>query len=120
MFLKDFHPLTGLTITKKNGVQRTKKGIVEINGHKYERKWILNEGENIIDGCGVIIYSDGDRYDGYFQYNKLNCRGRMIYASGTVYEGEWKDDNRHGKGNYTHLDGLRYEGEWFEDKRHGT
>ena len=47
-------------------------------------------------------------YEGFWQDNKANGKGRLIHADGDVYDGHWKDDKAHGFGVYSHLDGARY------------
>lgn len=87
------------------------------NGAKYQGEWI--KGSEVRQGKGIQIWSDGSKYEGWWQNNKANGKGRLIHADGDVFEGEWKDDKAHGKGIYSHLDGAKYDGEWQEDRQHG-
>ena len=36
---------------------------------------------------GINIYSNGERYDGYWKNGKRNGPGRMIFANGDYHEG---------------------------------
>lgn len=74
------------------------------------------QGEQIRQGKGVQVWSDGSKYEGWWRDNKANGKGRLIHADGDVYEGEWKDDKAHGQGTYSHLDGAQYNGQWKEDR----
>lgn len=39
-----------------------------------------------------------------------NGCGRLIHSCGDVYEGDWVDDKAEGKGVYLHSDGSMYTG----------
>jgi len=43
----------------------------------------------------------------------------IIFNNGNKYEGQMKDRKFHGKGKYTYVNGDYYEGEWLNDKEHG-
>tara|TARA_B100001079_G_C16078844_1_gene369003 strand:+ start:176 stop:403 length:228 start_codon:yes stop_codon:yes gene_type:complete len=66
-------------------------------------------------------YSDGRKYKGNFEKNKLEGYGVMTYPSGHIYgegsryEGEWKEDKRDGKGRMIYLDDGRELKGWFKD-----
>ena len=45
--------------------------------------------------------------------------GVLMYVNGERYEGQWKDDKAHGKGTLTYMHGDRYVGEWAEAMKHG-
>ena len=40
-------------------------------------------------GQGVMKYSNGDVYEGVFEYDLCSKSGRMTYKDGSVYEGNW-------------------------------
>ena len=40
-------------------------------------------------GQGVMKYSNGDVYEGVFEYDLCNKNGKMTYKDGSVYEGSW-------------------------------
>ena len=70
-------------------------------------------------GRGILIWSDGTKYEGYWVNNKANIKGKITHSDGDIYEGEWKNDKANGKGTYYHTDGSVYVGDWLEDKQNG-
>lgn len=48
---------------------------------------------------------------------KKEGKGIMIYNNGDRYEGEWKAGRRHGEGKETWINGVVYEGQWKDGKR---
>ena len=40
-------------------------------------------------GQGVMKYSNGDTYEGVFEYDLRSKVGKMTYKDGSVYEGSW-------------------------------
>lgn len=51
-----------------------------------------------MDGFGVMIFSNGDRYEGYFRDDKRHGYGKYFWADGKTYEGEHKEGKRTGRG----------------------
>jgi hypothetical protein len=41
---------------------------------------------------GLHLWKDGSIYEGEWENNLANGRGRIIHADGDCYEGEWVDD----------------------------
>ena len=71
-------------------------------------------------GRGVLIESNGSRYDGYWKEDKKNGKGRLFSATdGKLYEGDWLDNNYHGYGIETWPDGAKYEGQYEFGKKAG-
>jgi hypothetical protein len=92
-------------------------GPVEMeNSAIYTGEWNSSKERH---GKGSQIWTDGSKYEGFWQCDKANGRGRLIHADGDVYEGMWKNDKAHGKGTYMHTNGAKYEGDWELDKQHG-
>ena len=44
------------------------------------------------DGVGVMIYSNGSKYQGKWRNGMRHGKGKMLYANGTVCIGIWVDD----------------------------
>lgn len=78
---------------------------------------------NIIDefdGKIVIVYPNGDTYEGTMRGDKRHGQGLLLHVNHDMYEGGFKDDMRHGEGTFTYNDnGDVYTGEYVNDKRHG-
>lgn len=67
------------------------------------------EKESSIEAMGKFFnFKIRSVYEGYWEKDMANGRGRLIHADGDVYEGFWKDDKAHGKGMYYHTDGAWY------------
>lgn len=71
-------------------------------------------------GHGVKIFKNGDKYEGEWEHDKANGKGKFWHADGDFYEGFWKDDKAHGTGLYTSANGSSYLGEWQNDMQHGA
>ncbi|OMJ77103.1 hypothetical protein SteCoe_23375 [Stentor coeruleus] len=100
-----------------NQIDLIKRGPIMIeNGSIYTGEWNSNKERH---GKGVNIWKDGSLYEGYWEKDKPNGRGRLIHSNGDVYQGEWINDKAHGYGIYIHTDGAKYEGLWENDKQHG-
>jgi len=53
--------------------------------------------------------------------NGKRCgKGLRVWSNGNKYEGEWNDDTMNGKGKWTNNDGVRYEGDFRDGHRHGA
>ncbi len=60
---------------------------------------------------GVLQYSDGGRYEGFFQNEVRHGEGTYWYTDGKKFVGEWAAGDRF-RGTLTYRDGSTYEG-WF-------
>ena len=70
------------------------------------------------EGYGILIFEDGSKYQGFFNDNKMNGRGRLVGIEGDYYEGEFKDDKANEFGKYVNKKGGIYIGQWLDDKQH--
>jgi hypothetical protein len=43
-------------------------------------------------------YSNGDCYEGEFNFNQREGKGEYNFNNGSSYTGEWHNDLKHGKG----------------------
>ena len=71
------------------------------------------------NGYGILIKSDGSRYEGYFTNGQLNGRGRYFTSKGEFFEGNFKSGTASGLGIFIHPDGNVYKGDWHNDKTDG-
>ena len=47
---------------------------------------------------GVMIYANGERYDGFWKEGLWESKGRRIFSNGDVYLGQYKSGLKHGTG----------------------
>ena len=73
------------------------------------------EGKLIIKKRDKLLYE----YDGNFIANKKDRYGVMTYSDGKCYKGYFKNDKRHGKGSLVTNSEIYYSGEWELGKMHG-
>ena len=53
--------------------------------------------DGVPDGCGRLIMSNGDYYEGDIKFGRANGNGYFVTKSGE-YRGGFKDNIRHGHG----------------------
>ena len=88
-------------------------------------------------GKGILLFPDGNKYEGDFQHRKRHGRGKIwnpMDPNEGSYEGEWQNGMPHGKGIMLFPGGKKYEeelrrrggrlgvsyeGEWQHGRRHG-
>ena len=63
----------------------------------------------LLDGKGVHIDADGNRYEGMFAAGVPNGEGRLLARTGEIFDGEFRDGLRHGKGKTRLAGGTVYE-----------
>ena len=44
---------------------------------------------NFVDGYAIIKYTNGHRYEGYFEASKFHGQGKLTYMGHIAYAGEW-------------------------------
>jgi len=50
-------------------------------------------------GYGVYRWKKtNDIYEGYWEDNLRNGNGEYLYSDGSIYRGQWKNDSKNGKG----------------------
>jgi len=78
---------------------------------------------NCPSGPGLVLYRNGDRYDGELQSIQPSThrtgKGTMYYANGDVYEGSWENCLYQGTGLLRKKDGTRHVGTFSRGKMHG-
>ena len=65
------------------------------------------------DGKAVIVFPNGDRFEGMVKDGKKNGHGVSVWSN-RRYDGEWKDGKPNGFGTYTTSDGKQHAGEWAQ------
>ena len=71
------------------------------------------------DKDGVMIWKNGDSYQGNFWNGMRDGMGTMSYADGSEYVGKWECDKMHGDGTRRFANGNVYFGPYFRGKRKG-
>jgi hypothetical protein len=90
----------------------------KVVGKKCEGEGEVNaQGER--EGRGIMVFDDGDMYDGQWLAGNKHEQGKFTSSTGDVYEGGWVEDARHGRGKESSSSGDLYEGEFQKGNRHG-
>jgi hypothetical protein len=79
------------------------KGII----YNFSGKYIY-EGDfinGVMEGDGIIKYSDGTYYEGQFRNDKYQGKGKIVFKNGGSYEGDFNNNLIHGKGKYIYPGG---------------
>jgi len=87
----------------------------------YDGEWVLNEESMQKQKHGQGIYKDGaNTFEGTFEYDQINGKGRMVWANGAQYDGDFVKGNMEGFGVYIWPNKVqKYEGSWINNKMHG-
>lgn len=90
---------------------------IDENGNVY----IGNFENNNYHGFGVMEYYYNEfgflRYEGFWNNNCKQGKGKMIFIDGSIYEGDFYLDDIHGKGKLKYSEGYSYEGEFCHNKK---
>ena len=87
------------------------------NGELYIGKW----KNDLANGCAVYTTARGDKYIGMWKNNMFTWNKNMIiFANGDRYEGETQNGFLCGHGKMTYENGDVYVGEWFNNNHHGN
>jgi serine/threonine protein kinase len=76
-----------------------------------------SDENNNFSGKGILVFKNGDRYDGDFKNHKRDGCGRFSFIGGNVYEyyiGQYVDDRPNGLGKLRWKNGDEYRGN-FKD-----
>jgi len=78
----------------------------------YKGFWSIDRKKN---GYGILVNSDGSKYEGLFRNGKLEGKGRYITVKGDFFNGNFKNGAANGLGTFIHFDGSIYNGQWMND-----
>ena len=97
---------------KMNGAGELTITSGELKGHRYVGNFV----DDLYDGEGLYIYTNGDYYKGEFKNDKYHGYGTFYYLSGEengdIFEGYYQEGYKHGQGKYTYADGNIVEGQY--------
>ncbi|XP_059093177.1 uncharacterized protein LOC131888352 [Tigriopus californicus] len=83
--------------------------------YNYSGEWFNGRRQ----GHGVLNFRDGTVYEGHFDKNQPNGRGKISYYNGDEFQGFFIQGKRDGQGMLTFNTGARREGEWKKDLLNG-
>ena len=86
---------------------------------EFERILFSGEWEEDAKVRGVIIYRNGDKYEGQLYNDHPHGKGVRTCHNGEVYEGDFLNNEMNGSGIYAYHDGSKYDGNWQNNKRNG-
>ena len=86
--------------------------------------------DGAITGDGIMIFKNGDKYDGYWLEGVFHGKGKYTYTNGDTFTGSYKYGRKSGKGTHIRLADSRtdlgagdwvymYEGDYVDDLRWG-
>lgn len=80
---------------------------------------LFNEQGLPDDPNGIMIWSNGDSYQGNFWNGMRDGMGTMSFSDGSEYVGMWECDRMHGEGTRRFANGNVYFGPYHRGKRKG-
>jgi len=90
--------------------------IVYVNDDVYEGEV---DSQGLKEGWGIYLYSNNEKYEGFWQNNKIHGYGKYLFRAGENYEGDWYEGRKEGVGILKFNQGDRYEGEFYKDEFDG-
>lgn len=84
----------------------------DVEDGQYMGESIELENKIVKHGKGILIYPNGDKFDGNWDKNKKQGIGKLIFKEGkyNAFEGEWDDDIINDVGKLIFRDGDIFEG----------
>lgn len=82
----------------------------------YKGYWSI---EKLKNGYGVLINSEGSKYEGTFRKGKLEGLGKYITVNKEVFEGSFVEGKISGYGIYISSEGNIYKGNWLNNNPNG-
>ena len=102
-------------IAKKTNSEREKKIIIYLNGDKYEGE-IKDEKKS---GYGINYFINGDRYEGWWDNDLQNGTGTLFYNDGSLFIGQWVNGKQNGMGTLYYNSGDKYYGNFIDGEKNG-
>lgn len=66
-----------------------------------------------MDGFGILAYTDGRRYEGFFKDDRKEGFGIYKFVDNSEYSGFWTQNKQHGFGVYTKATGDKSHQCWI-------
>ena len=106
---------SGMLTLDSSGAMNGEAVIVWTNGERYEGTMLSGKKQ----GRGVFTWPTGQRYEGEWADDRINGVGLLSYPNGDRYEGAFVNGEPHGKGTYRLQNGDFYVGDWVAGNKHG-
>ena len=100
------------TSNTDNVLSENEGGVTILKRPVYKGYWNINKKKN---GFGILVNTDGSKYEGTFRNGKLEGLGRYITIVGDFFEGNFINGSANGYGIFIHSDGSIYKGNWKND-----
>ncbi len=71
------------------------------------------------ENAARLVDHEGNVFTGAFNRGFMT-KGVMVYANGDTYDGDFVNNRRHGKGFLTLANNETFEGGFKDNKKHGT
>ncbi|QPC90837.1 hypothetical protein GA829_09735 [Mesorhizobium sp. INR15] len=78
------------------------------SGEVFEGQWLAGE----LNGGGVHVDAEGNRYEGQFVAGVPNGKGRLLSRTGEIFAGSFVNGLKDGKGSRRLAGGTIYESQW--------
>ncbi len=85
------------------------------SGEIFDGHWLAGQ----LDGQGIHLDADGNRYEGQFVAGAPNGEGRLETKTGEIFVGSFADGLKNGKGRTRLPGGTVYESQWAMGKETG-
>ncbi|MFA6157789.1 MORN repeat-containing protein, partial [Mesorhizobium sp.] len=85
------------------------------SGEAFEGHWLAG----VLDGTGIHVDADGNRYEGQFVAGVPSGQGRLTMATGEIFVGPFLDGQKNGTGQTRLAGGTVYTSQWILGKEVG-
>ena len=96
-----------------------KNNLKDLKGKLYDKDFkLILEGNFVkgkMNGKGMKIFDNGDKYEGNFEDDKINGFGIYYFNNGNQWEGNFINGNKNGIGKFTDSNGNVKEVEYKND-----
>ena len=94
-----------------NGLKHGEGTELLLDGRIYRGEYQNGQWED-----GVLHFPNGQTYEGEFERQRFDGKGKLTFGNRTVYEGDFRAGKMEGEGQMTTADGTVYEGTFSGDR----
>ena len=102
-------------IAIKNTLAKESSVLIYPNGDRYQGDLV----DGLAHGEGLLMYKNGINFYGIWINGKMNGSGKLNFPNGDKYEGDVLDGLGHGKGTMTYKNGVVFYGDWVDGQMNG-